>query len=143
MRLCARVSIEERIVTGCVCLTGCVLPFCSIAGIIGSSVGLADNVNGAYPHNKIYTMCAILLLIISVISCLCFSCSVVYKLRQHSWAKRKYLLDTAENDIQRDSHHGFERHMYTSILTQASLPPPPTYPASGVDSVKAREFLFS
>ena len=143
MRLCGRVSIEERIVTGCICLSGCILPFCLFGGIIISSLGIADNINRPSIYSQIYLISAVMLLILSMISCLCYSCTVLYKLREHSWAKRKYIYDATQNDSNRmNPRSEAERGIYASILPQGRTPPP-IYSSTLVDSWNAREFLLS
>ena len=69
-------------------------------------------------------MCATMLLIVSLIGCVCYSCTILYKLREHSWAKQKYLATSRNENNHMDRHNEVERRIYSSTLSQGPTPPP-------------------
>ena len=118
------ISLEERIVTLSILLLGAFLPFCFVAGIIISALGVADNANKVYiytqdvtPIYQIYLMCATMLLIISILGCVCFSCTILYKLREHSWEKRRHF-------DRINLRSGVESISESTSLIQIYTPPP-------------------
>ena len=119
------ISLEERVITLCVLVLGSFLPLCFFSGIIISSLGIADNINRATFHSKdmatnykIYIMCAVMLLIVSFLGCICISCTILYKLREPCWEKRRCFYHT---NVRRVSQITFSE---SAVLTQASTPPP-------------------
>ena len=118
------ISLEERIVTLSILMLGFFLSFCFLTGIVISGLGIADNINRATFHTQdvgpfyqIYIMCAIMLLIVSILGCICFSCTALYKLREHSWEKRRHF---AHMNLHRD----FERTISDSTSLIQTTPPP-------------------
>ena len=95
--------IEEILIKLCVFVPSAILPFGFVCGVIISGLGMADYIQRYSPSNpyfattsqgsmvpkdSVYMMVCVMLLVLSVVGCHCYSCTVLYKLREPYWGNR-------------------------------------------------------
>ncbi|KAI6659179.1 hypothetical protein LOD99_14853 [Oopsacas minuta] len=143
-------STDETIIKSFICCTAFLLPFCFIAGIIVSCLGVIDHVHresiatpGTLPFDEIYLICSTTLLIVSILGCICYSCTIMYKLREERWENRRQNIRIENETNCAYNDRNIERRFYNSGVLANRPTPPPMYTSTRVEPGNERESLFS
>ena len=145
MKCCPELFIDEAIIKCLICSTAALLPFFFSAGIIISCLGIADHVHrqsastpDTLPFDQIYLLCSSALLLVSLISCVCYLSSVAHKLREHNWERRRTVLRRERQD-----NYSRDTRMSYGPVGIPRPTPPPLYTSRRAESANDdREYSF-